>query len=165
MWTCRTARIPPPRIDGGCHGELVGGIDGSGAEGTEGYGGADELSRKKQVTRDSLNHLKTGASLDLSKIMLNEGEVKLVTLVLTGRLQIKDVGPLLYLTLNSPEMDLVAATDKFYHLSEVQLRNGNSGAQSPNEVVLLNPPPPLVSGAARPFWSCVSTIHLIPQSI
>ena len=38
-------------------------------------------------------------------------------------------------------MDLVAATDELYHLSEVQLRNGNSGAQSPNEVVLLNPPP------------------------
>mmetsp|Transcript_15210 Transcript_15210/g.27576 ORF Transcript_15210/g.27576 Transcript_15210/m.27576 type:complete len:919 (+) Transcript_15210:35-2791(+) len=96
------------------------------------------MSRKKNA--DPLDYLKTGASLDLSKIILTEGEVKLVTLVLTGRLQIEDLGPLLYLALNSPEMDLVAATDEFYHLSEVQIR-GNRNAQSPAEVIRLNPPP------------------------
>mmetsp|Transcript_14596 Transcript_14596/g.31751 ORF Transcript_14596/g.31751 Transcript_14596/m.31751 type:complete len:1240 (-) Transcript_14596:40-3759(-) len=94
-----------------------------------------ELSRKKNA--DLLDYLKTGASLDLSKIILTEGEAKLVALVLTGRLQIEDLGPLLYLALNSPEMDLVAATDEFYHLSEVQLR-GN--AQSPSEQIHLSPP-------------------------
>ena len=35
--------------------------------------GVDELSRKKQVMRDSLDHLKTAASLNLSKIILNDG--------------------------------------------------------------------------------------------
>lgn len=104
-------------------------------------GGGDELSRKKNA--DPLDFLKTGASLDLSKILLTEGEVKLVTLVLTGRLQIEDLGPLLYLALNSPEMDLVAATDEFYHLSEVQIRGGgNAAAQSPpQEMTILSPPP------------------------
>mmetsp|Transcript_13043 Transcript_13043/g.24914 ORF Transcript_13043/g.24914 Transcript_13043/m.24914 type:complete len:1243 (-) Transcript_13043:186-3914(-) len=100
--------------------------------------GANADPRKKNA--DPLDYLKMGASLDLSKIILTEGEVKLVTLVLTGRLQIEDLGPLLYLALNSPEMDLVAATDEFYHLSEVQIR-GNSNAQSPSDVILLNPPP------------------------
>ncbi|KAL7537208.1 hypothetical protein ACHAXR_007662, partial [Thalassiosira sp. AJA248-18] len=100
-------------------------------------GGTGDQQKKNA---DPLDYLKTGASLDLSKITLTEGEVKLVTLVLTGRLQIEDLGPLLYLALNSPEMDLVAATDEFYHLSEVQIR-GNSNAQSPSDVVLLTPPP------------------------
>ena len=124
---------------------------GCGAEG-------DELSqhRKKNSNKDPLDYLKTGAGLDLSKIILTEGEVKLVTLVLTGRLQIEDLGPLLYLALNSPEMNLVAATDEFYHLSEVQLANQSrnssatssstaAAAQSPiSEGVpplLLTPPP------------------------
>lgn len=101
-------------------------------------GQGDERSRKKNA--DPLDFLKVGAALDLSKIILNEGEVKLVTLVLTGRLQIEDLGPLLYLTLNSPEMDLVAATDEFYNLSEQQLR-ANTSAQSPSAIVRLNPPP------------------------
>ena len=111
---------------------MMGGIDPAAV------GGQGEMSRKKNA--DPLDYLKTGASLDLSKIILTEGEVKLVTLVLTGRLQIEDLGPLLYLALNSPEMDLVAATDEFYHLSEVQIR-GNRNAQSPAEVIRLNPPP------------------------
>ena len=114
-------------------GNAIGGMD----PGAAGQGG-DELSRKKNA--DPLYYLKTGSSLDLSKIILTEGEVKLVSLVLTGRLQIEDLGPLLYLALNSPEMDLVAATDEFYHLSEVQIR-GNANAQSPSEVIRLNPPP------------------------
>ncbi|KAL7551381.1 hypothetical protein ACHAWF_014583 [Thalassiosira exigua] len=81
----------------------------------------------------------------MSKILLSEGEVKLVALVLTGRLQVQDLGPLLYLALNSPEMDLVAATDEFYHLSEVQLRGGNptgGAAQSPGGAGSPTPAPP-----------------------
>lgn len=130
----------------------IGGVGGGGMmDAASGHGGGsssniagsgvDELSsHRKKSAKDPLDYLKTGASLDLSKIILTEGEVKLVTLVLTGRLQIEDLGPLLYLALNSPQMDLVAATDEFYHLSEVQLR-GNSSAQSPDEVVMLTPPP------------------------
>ena len=100
-----------------------------------GYPGDDE---KKNA--DPLDYLKAGALLDLSKIILSEGEVKLVALILTGRLQVEDLGPLLYFALNSPQMDLVSATDEFYHLSEVQLR-GNSTAQSPSEMIILKPPP------------------------
>jgi CheY-like chemotaxis protein len=76
--------------------------------------------RKKDA--DPLDILKTGSILDLSKIILTEGEVKLVTLVLTGRLQVEDLGPFIYLALNSPEMDLVAATEEFYTLSEQQMQ-------------------------------------------
>jgi len=104
-------------------------------------GGTGEgRARDGKKSMDIVDHLKSGAALDLSKIILTEGEVKLVTLVLTGRLQIEDLGPLLYLALNSPEMDLVAATDEFYSLSEQQLK-ANSHAQSPSEMVLLQPPP------------------------
>jgi len=111
-------------------------------------------SKKNTNKVDQLDYLKSGACLDLSKIILTEGEVKLVTLVLTGRLQIEDLGPLLYLALNSPEMNLVAATDEFYHLSEVQLAQNQTNsreavAQSPTAEgagisippLLLNPPP------------------------
>ena len=123
----------------------------------------NQKSMNNKVNKDPLDYLKMGACLDLAKIILTEGEVKLVTLVLTGRLQIEDLGPLLYLALNSPEMNLVAATDEFYHLSEVQLanqRNNNStigddiatsavaGQLPPNQQqvgapppLLLNPPP------------------------
>jgi len=114
----------------------------------------NNASKKNTNKVDQLDYLKSGACLDLSKIILTEGEVKLVTLVLTGRLQIEDLGPLLYLALNSPEMNLVAATDEFYHLSEVQLAQNQSNsreavAQSPTAEggtisippLLLNPPP------------------------
>jgi len=125
--------------DGGSGGGPGSGGNGNlGASGTNIGSGEDERSRKKNA--DPLDYLKTGAVLDLSKIILSEGEVKLITLVLTGRLQIEDLGPLLYLALNSPGMDLVAATDEFYQLSEQQLI-ANANAQSPSEVVLLNPPP------------------------
>jgi CheY-like chemotaxis protein len=120
---------------GGGNGNLA---SGGGASGTNIGSGEDERSRKKNA--DPLDYLKTGAVLDLSKIILSEGEVKLITLVLTGRLQIEDLGPLLYLALNSLGMDLVAATDEFYQLSEQQLI-ANANAQSPSEVVLHNPPP------------------------
>jgi len=123
--------VGSPGTGGG--GNLTG---GGGAGGTN--NGEDERGRKKNA--DPLDYLKTGAILDLSKIILSDGEVKLITLVLTGRLQIEDLGPLLYLALNSPGMDLVAATDEFYQLSEQQLI-ANANAQSPSEVVLLNPPP------------------------
>lgn len=128
-------------FDGGAGGSSGAGnggnLTGGGAAGGT-NNGEDERSRKKNT--DPLGYLKAGAVLDLSKITLSEGEVKLITLVLTGRLQIEDLGPLLYLALNSPGMDLVAATDEFYQLSEQQLI-ANSTAQSPSEVVLLNPPP------------------------
>lgn len=115
------------------------GLDAAGLAGALGAGAGGTDSRKKNA--DLIDYLKTGASLDLSKIILTEGEVKLVALVLTGRLQIEDLGPLLYLALNSPEMDLVAATDEFYHLSEVQIHGNNSAAQSPSDAIVLSPPP------------------------
>ena len=92
---------------------------------------------------DPLDCLKTGAVLDLSKITLMEGEVKLVTLVLTGRLQVEDLGPFIYLALNSPDMDLVGATEEFYNLSEQQIQlNAQQAALSlmPQDIVQLVPP-------------------------
>lgn len=128
---------------GGSSNSFDGGAVGSSGTGSAGgVGGTnnEENERTRKKNSDPLGYLKTGAILDLSKITLSDGEVKLITLVLTGRLQIEDLGPLLYLALNSPGMDLVAATDEFYQLSEQQLI-ANSNAQSPSEVVLLNPPP------------------------
>lgn len=117
--------------------ELIEAADNAMAEGQ-----SDKYtSYRNKTSNDHLHCLKTGASLDLSKIILSEGEIKLVMLVLTGRLQVKDMKPLIYLTLNSPEMDLVATADEYYHLTE-QLR-GNAHMQSPSGVpsFLLNPPP------------------------
>lgn len=97
--------------------------------------------RKKDA--DSLDALKTGAILDLSKIMMTEGDIKLVTLVLTGRLQVEDLGPFIYLALNSPDMDLVGATEEFYNLSEQQIQlNAQQAASSsiPQEIVQIIPP-------------------------
>lgn len=98
-------------------------------------------SHQNKNSKDHLHYLKPGASLDLSKIILSEGEIKLVMLVLTGRVQVNDLKPLIYLTLNSPQMDLVATTDEYYHLTE-QLR-GNSNTQSSGDApsFLFNPPP------------------------
>ena len=108
--------------------------------------------------KDPLEYLKIGPTLDLSKIILSVSEVKLIALVLTGRLQLEHVGPLLYLALNSPGMDLDGAMDEFYRLSVAQLRpvddtnssssNNSSNLQSSTssscELVMgpsLNPPP------------------------
>jgi CheY-like chemotaxis protein len=117
------------------HGNLTSSIVGG--------GGDDELSsHRKKNAKDPLDYLKTGASLDLSKITLTVGEVKLATLVLTGRLQIEHLGPLLYLALNSPGVDLVGAMDEFYQMSEAQLRSIANDAQSPcDSAASLNPPP------------------------
>lgn len=106
-------------------------------------GGDDELSsHRMKNAKDPLDYLRMGASLDLSKITLTVGEIKLVTLVLTGRLQIEHLGPLLYLALNSPGMDLSGAMDEFHRLSEAQLRSITSDALSPcDAMVSLNPPP------------------------
>ncbi|KAL3795152.1 hypothetical protein HJC23_007380 [Cyclotella cryptica] len=99
------------------------------------------LARKKDAD-DPMELLKSGAVLDLSKITLTEGEIKLVALVLSGRLAVEDLGPLIYLALNSPGMDLVTATEEYYNLSEQQ-RRANATAQSPQEILTLAPPPPL----------------------
>ncbi len=98
-------------------------------------------SHRNNNSKDHLHYLKTGASLDLSRIILSKGEIKLVMLVLTGRLQVKDLKPLICLTLNTPEMDLVAATDEYYHLSEQLRLSGGGGSHMPSFV--LNPPPPI----------------------
>lgn len=99
-------------------------------------------ARRKKIA-DSLDNLKTGSALDLSKIALTEGEVKLVTLVLTGRLQVEDLGPFIYLALNSPDMDLLAATEEFYSLSEhqMQLHAQQAGSASIPQDIQIIPPP------------------------
>ncbi|KAL7480991.1 hypothetical protein ACHAW6_006671 [Cyclotella cf. meneghiniana] len=102
---------------------------------------AGDAIRRKKDADDPMALLKSGAVLDLSKIILTEGEIKLVALVLSGRLQVEDLGPLIYLALNSPGMDLVSATEEYYNLSEQQ-RRANAAAQSPREGVHLSPPPP-----------------------
>ena len=126
--------------------------------GNSGNAAVNESSSHRILNlRDPLEYLKIGPTLDLSKIILSVGEVKLIALVLTGRLQLEHVGPLLYLALSSPEMDLDGAMDEFYRLSVAQLRpvdddtntnNDNniqsSSASSSCELVMgpsLNPPP------------------------
>mmetsp|Transcript_20893 Transcript_20893/g.48055 ORF Transcript_20893/g.48055 Transcript_20893/m.48055 type:complete len:1295 (-) Transcript_20893:84-3968(-) len=109
----------------------------------DGPGGDASVKNRKSAAKP-LDHLKEGSALDLSKIILCEGEVRLIALVLTGRLQIEDLGPLLYLTLNTPEMDLLSACEEFRQLSEAQMaeqqRNGVS-ASTPAQPITFSPPP------------------------
>lgn len=100
-----------------------------------------DARRKKDA--DPLDILKTGSALDLSKITLTEGEIKLVMLVLTGRLQVEDLGPFIYLAMNSPGMDLVAATEEFYNLSEQQIQlsaQQSASASIPQDIQIVPPP-------------------------
>ena len=115
-----------------------GGLSASQTSGGDGPGGDASAKDKKSAARP-LDHLKEGSALDLSKIMLCEVEVRLIALVLTGRLQIEDLGPLLYLTLNTPEMDLLSACEEFRQLSEAQMAE-QRGA-SPAQPIDFSPPP------------------------
>lgn len=72
------------------------------------------MSSRKDA--DPFESLKTGSVLDLSKMAISEGEVKLISLVLTGRLQVEDLGPFIYLALNSPGMDLASAAAYWHKL-------------------------------------------------
>lgn len=100
------------------------------------------MSSRKDA--DPFESLKTGSVLDLSKMAISEGEVKLISLVLTGRLQVEDLGPFIYLALNSPGMDLASAAEEFYCLSEQQIQlNAQQAATSsiPQDLMQIIPPP------------------------
>ena len=101
-------------------------------------------SMRSRKDADPFESLKTGSVLDLSKMTLSEGEVKLISLVLTGRLQVEDLGPFIYLALNSPDMDLASAAEEFYCLSEQQIQlNAHQAASTsmPQNLVQIVPPP------------------------
>ena len=75
--------------------------------------GDSSLERKGFDPLSALKAVRTGVVLDLGMITLSEPEVKMITLVLTGRLTIQDIGPLLYKAFNSPGQDLVSALMDF----------------------------------------------------
>ncbi len=64
-------------------------IDAANAAVAEGQNNMFTSNRNKN-SKDHPQYLRLGDSLDLSKIILSEGEIKLVMLVLMGRLQVNE---------------------------------------------------------------------------
>jgi CheY-like chemotaxis protein len=60
-----------------------------------------------------LKALKTGICLDMGMIKLSEHEIKFITLVLSGRLPVGEIGPLVVSAMNSPGQDLGAALNSY----------------------------------------------------
>jgi CheY-like chemotaxis protein len=75
--------------------------------------GDSSIERKGFDPLSALKAVRTGVVLDLGMVNLSEPEVKMITLVLTGRLTIQDIGPLLYKAFNSPGQDLASALMDF----------------------------------------------------
>lgn len=71
-------------------------------------------SKKKRLDPLSvLDILRAGACIDMSKISLTTVEVKLLTLVLTGRMQIEDLPKLVLTAMNSPSRSLVSGLEGY----------------------------------------------------
>ena len=67
-----------------------------------------------------LDVVRIGHSVDLNKIILSLPELKMVVLVLTGRLQVEELAPLVLDALKSPDMDLSMALAGFLTEREMQ---------------------------------------------
>ena len=71
-------------------------------------------SKKKRLDPLSvLDILRAGACIDMSKISLRTVEVKLLTLVLTGRMQVEDLPNLVLTAMNSPSRSLASVLDGY----------------------------------------------------
>lgn len=74
--------------------------------------GFDPLSALKAV--------RTGTRLDLGMINLSQTEIKMITIVLTGRIPIEELGPTVFMAMSTPGQTLELALSKFTTDSEVQ---------------------------------------------
>ena len=75
--------------------------------------GDSSLEQKGFDPLSVLKAVRTGVVLDLGMITLSESEIKMITLVLTGRISSRDIGPFLYKSLNSITEDLASSLSDF----------------------------------------------------
>eukprot|EP00546_Thalassionema_frauenfeldii_P003224 CAMPEP_0178937206 /NCGR_PEP_ID=MMETSP0786-20121207/25619_1 /TAXON_ID=186022 /ORGANISM="Thalassionema frauenfeldii, Strain CCMP 1798" /LENGTH=1357 /DNA_ID=CAMNT_0020615733 /DNA_START=46 /DNA_END=4119 /DNA_ORIENTATION=+ len=75
--------------------------------------GYDPLSALKDVRGE-------GTRLDLGMVSLSNSEIKLVSLVLTGRIKSENLGDFVYTALNTPGCSLTSQLEKYYTDSERQ---------------------------------------------
>uniref|UniRef100_A0A7S1FQS7 Response regulatory domain-containing protein n=2 Tax=Corethron hystrix TaxID=216773 RepID=A0A7S1FQS7_9STRA len=93
----------------------------------------------------ALEAVSSGVCLDLSMITLSSFELKMITYVLTGRLQIEDLGQLVVDIFNSNVNDIVSALDaavaKMNEKEKMQPKAENQLVQSPFQPVPKKCPP------------------------
>ena len=63
--------------------------------------------------QDALDIVRSGVSLDMSKIVLSSDELKMVMVFLIGRLQLDDLAPLISLVMSNPTITLRTALDEY----------------------------------------------------
>ena len=80
----------------------------------------ENAKKKKSDALSVLDFIRSGACVDMSKIYLTATEVKLLTLVLTGRMPIEDLAPLVLNVTKAPEY-LLQALDGYVTEMESQL--------------------------------------------
>ena len=85
-------------------------------------GGINAAKRKQSNLLNDLDHIHAGACIDLSKISLTAVEVKLLTLVLTGRLQIEDLPNVVLAAMNTPARSLASVLDGYSTEMEIRQR-------------------------------------------
>jgi len=73
--------------------------------------------KAEPAPKSLLEQVRKGVCLDLSKVDMSPAEVKLVTLILTGRLRLDDIGPIIMHALNSGT-DLSGCLEEYTTLTE-----------------------------------------------
>mmetsp|Transcript_8910 Transcript_8910/g.13110 ORF Transcript_8910/g.13110 Transcript_8910/m.13110 type:complete len:1433 (-) Transcript_8910:115-4413(-) len=78
-----------------------------------GNAGGNNGDRNNYDPLSAIDCVRSGPSIDMSKVVLSPPELKMVTLVLTGRLRIEDLGPLVLSAMETSGMGLVGALDGY----------------------------------------------------
>ena len=99
-----------------------------------------------------LKSLKTGACLDMGKNKLSRDEVKMITLVLTGRIPAEDIGSIVWYAMSALNQNLGAALDMYVRDKEREAQSQQQqmeamAASMPNAVPLH---PLIISGQLTP---------------
>ena len=106
----------------------------------------NDAKNANQEFLDVLKTVRSGVSLDMSKIVLSSSELKMVTVILTGRLQIEDIGSLVVETMSnyntSPHENLSTAIDKcILRKGEQQQQVSSSNIEVPTTIHTNNTDP------------------------
>ena len=76
-------------------------------------GGGGEDEPKGFDPMSALKSVRSGTRLDLGMINLSASDIKMVTVVLTGRVTIEDLGPLVYMAMSTPGQTLDETLQEF----------------------------------------------------
>mmetsp|Transcript_2311 Transcript_2311/g.5296 ORF Transcript_2311/g.5296 Transcript_2311/m.5296 type:complete len:1371 (+) Transcript_2311:222-4334(+) len=85
-------------------------------------GGINAAKKNQSNLLNDLDYIHAGACIDLSKVSLTAVEVKLLTLVLTGRLQIEDLPNVVLAAMNTPTRSLSSVLDGYSTEMEIRQR-------------------------------------------